>query len=60
MKQLLENGADLEFSDNNRGTPLSLAAEDGHEAVVKQLLEKGANMETRDFSGYYGLRDLGR
>jgi hypothetical protein len=29
-------------------TPLSWAAERGHEAVVKLLLEKGADLETRD------------
>ena len=29
-------------------TPLSWAAESGHEAVVKLLLENGAELETKD------------
>ena len=48
MKLLLEKGAELETKDNRYGrTPLSWAAEKGHEAVVKLLLEKGAELETR-------------
>jgi ankyrin repeat protein len=40
---------DVETKDKNYGqTPLSWAAEKGHEAVVKLLLEKGAEMETKD------------
>jgi len=33
-------------------TPLSRAAVSGHEAVVKLLLEKGAELESKD--AYYG------
>ena len=42
VKLLLEKGAELETKDNDGRTPLSWAAEKGHEAVVKLLLEKGA------------------
>jgi len=43
VKLLLEKGAELETKDEYYGrTPLSWAAENGHEAVVKLLLEKGA------------------
>jgi hypothetical protein len=38
----------IEVSDQ---TPLSWAAGNGHEAVVKLLLEKGAELETRDSHG---------
>ena len=48
MKLLLEKGAELETKDNDYGrTPLSWAAEKGHEAVVKLLLEKGAELEAK-------------
>ena len=40
---MLEKGADVESKDGWRGqTPLSWAAEKGHEEVVKLLPEKGA------------------
>ena len=43
MKLLLEKGAELETKDREYGqTPLSWAAGNGHEAVVKLLLEKGS------------------
>jgi ankyrin repeat protein len=41
MKQLLEKGA----------TPLSWAVTSGHEAVVKLLLEEGAELESKSSSG---------
>jgi hypothetical protein len=47
--KLLEKGADLEYKDDKNGRmPLSYAAERGHEAVVKLLLEKGAEQESKD------------
>ena len=42
MKLLLEKGTNLESKDHYGRTPLSLATEYGHKAVVKLLLEKGA------------------
>jgi ankyrin repeat protein len=42
VELLLEKGADLESKDYFGWTPLLLAREKGHEAVVKLLLEKGA------------------
>ena len=42
--------------DSRGWTPLSYAAENGHEAVVKLLLEKGAELETKDL--HYGRTPL--
>jgi ankyrin repeat protein len=52
--KLLEKGAKkLETKDKTHGqAPLSWAARNGHEAVVKLLLEKGAKkLETKDKDG---------
>jgi ankyrin repeat protein len=46
VKLLLEKGADVEFKDDLGLTPLSWAAWNGHEAVMK-LLEKGADMKSK-------------
>ncbi|KAF2191875.1 hypothetical protein K469DRAFT_344388 [Zopfia rhizophila CBS 207.26] len=52
VKLLLEKGAALESKSNSGRTPLSWAAQNGHEAVVvKLLLEKGAVLESKSNSG---------
>ena len=43
MQLLFDKGADIESKDKDGRTPLSYAAERGHEAVVKLLLDKGTN-----------------
>ncbi|KAK8923034.1 Ankyrin repeat domain-containing protein 50 [Metarhizium anisopliae] len=53
---LAERGADIDIRDRDRRTPLSWAARNGHEAVVKLLIEKGANTETTE--SYYGQTPL--
>ena len=45
MNLLLEKGAELDSKHDNDRTPLSWAADSGHEAVVNLLLEKGAELE---------------
>lgn len=51
MKKLLEEGANPNVTDDNRGfTPLLYAVSKGHETVVKLLLEWKANTELRDFT----------
>ena len=40
VKLLLERGASPDYIDKNGRTPLSLAAENGNEAIVRQLLAK--------------------
>jgi ankyrin repeat protein len=48
---LLKNRHNPDVKDTNGQTPLSWAAENGHEAVVKLLLEKGAELESKDIFG---------
>ncbi|PKK35053.1 hypothetical protein CI102_15277, partial [Trichoderma harzianum] len=45
VKQLLENGAEVEAKDEGNRTPLVQAIEGQHVAVVKRLLERGAKMD---------------
>ena len=55
---LLKNRHNPDVKDTYGRTPLWLAAEQGHEAVVKLLLEKGAELEAKDEGG--GGTPLGR
>ncbi|KAH0547754.1 hypothetical protein FGG08_000011 [Glutinoglossum americanum] len=48
---LLKNGYNPYLRDSYGQTPLSQAAERGHEAVVKLLLERGAELESKSNSG---------
>jgi ankyrin repeat protein len=48
---LLKNRHDLDSKDTHGRTPLTWAVGNGHEAVVKLLLEKGAELETKDNNG---------
>jgi hypothetical protein len=41
-------GAKLDFRDSNGRMPLSCAAEKGHEAVLRMLLEEGAELDSKD------------
>jgi hypothetical protein len=45
---LLKNRHNPDIKDTYDRSPLSWAAENGHEAVVKLLLEKGAELESKD------------
>ena len=56
VELLLDKGVDLESEDESHGqTPLSLAAESGHEAVLKLLLGNDANWEPK---AKFGLTPL--
>jgi hypothetical protein len=46
-RSALERGADVKSKSRNGQTPLSWAARSGYEAVVKLLLEKGADIEVQ-------------
>ncbi|KAK6536600.1 hypothetical protein TWF281_000827 [Arthrobotrys megalospora] len=54
--KILSMGTEKELKDNWNRTPLYLAVEKGHEAVVRLLLDNGADKETKD--GRYGQTPL--
>src|SRR5438045_2939678 len=56
MNKLLENGDELDSKASNGRTPLSWAVENGHEAMVELLVEKGAELDSKDIE--YGLTPL--
>jgi len=52
IKLLLERGASVESMDNSGQTPLSFAAKNGREAVVRLLLATGrVEVDAKDKSG---------
>jgi ankyrin repeat protein len=52
VQQLLETGKiDINSKGNDGRTPLLLAITNGHEAVVKQLLEAKADVNLKDTNG---------
>jgi ankyrin repeat protein len=51
VKLLIENGADLNKSNNDGCTPLHLAATYGHLEVIKLLIENGADIHKSDNGG---------
>jgi ankyrin repeat protein len=50
-ERLLASGADVNFRDNVRGTPLHWAALYGHRDVVELLLAHGADVNARTDNG---------
>ena len=56
VRLLLEKGADVDAKkSDSHVTPLMLAAVQGHVAVIRVLLEKGANVNERSNSGWTAL-----
>ncbi|KAF5266248.1 hypothetical protein FOXYS1_2916 [Fusarium oxysporum] len=51
VRLLLKRGANPYLRDTDGRTPLSWAAEGGHETVVRLLVEKGADIESKDDGG---------
>ena len=51
MRLSLEKEAELELKENGGRTPLLWAAWNELEAVIKRLLQKGAELESKDSDG---------
>ena len=52
---LLDAGADVQAPDASGRTPLHIAVDRGDAALVKELLQRKANPETRDRIGWSPL-----
>ena len=56
LKILIAQGARLnEKSKHTKATPLLVAAESGHEAIIRELLDAGAKRNVRDIFGKTAL-----
>ena len=44
----MEKGADVNLKDDEHHTPLHLSSEEGHNDVVKTLIEAGANVDVKN------------
>lgn len=53
LDTLIESGLSVEGSGTTNWTPLMLAAREGHEKMVEELLSCGANPLARDSEGMY-------
>ena len=51
VRELLENGADINIRDNGGDTPLILASIKGHTDIVRLLLENEANVNSIGYDG---------
>lgn len=55
IRQLLDQGADVNSKDGTGATPLHYAASGGHLEAVDLLLERGANVHAQGHLGYTPL-----
>ena len=56
MRLLIERGATIDQADNDGVTPLYVASQNGHEAVVRLLIERGATIDQAENHGWTPLR----
>ena len=56
VKELLQNGADVNKQDTDSFTALHAAAQDGYRETIKELLTNGADTEVKDVIGRTALR----
>lgn len=55
VDQAIEQGVDVNATDETGNTPLMLASYNGHTEIVKQLLESGARLQARNQEGRTAL-----
>ena len=55
MRALIEAGADVNKATDVGATPLYIAAQNGHEAVVRALIELGADINKAKDDGWTPL-----
>ncbi|KAF5683460.1 ankyrin protein [Fusarium circinatum] len=64
VEDLLDMGAEVDSGDRTGRTPLSYAAEQGHDAIIVLLLERGARVDSQDsevfLRWYYYNENAGR
>ncbi|KAF5537588.1 ankyrin repeat [Fusarium mexicanum] len=64
VENLLDMGAEVDSGDRTGRTPLSYAAEQGHDAIIVLLLERGARVDSQDsevfLRWYYYNENAGR
>jgi len=53
QQYLVEKGADLEIANRHGHTCLMIACYKGHIAIVRYLLDKGADVKRKSLKGYY-------
>ena len=55
MRALLDAGAGKDLADNDGWTPLHIAAQNGHDTVVRALLDAGADKDLATNDGATSL-----
>jgi ankyrin repeat protein len=55
LQKLLDEGANIQAMSKCSQTPLILVAKNGHEVVVKLLLPKGVDPDSKNFRGWTPL-----
>ncbi|WP_421716594.1 ankyrin repeat domain-containing protein [Arcobacter arenosus] len=54
-KWLVKNGIDINYQDSKGNSPLMLACKDGFLSAIDLLLEKNANVNLENYSGYTAI-----
>ena len=55
VKELLQEGTNLDVKDSRGQTPLHLSLQEHHLDVARELIQKGANINIQDNEGFTAL-----